>query len=83
MGRNTISHVLLEAVTGMVQREATHQPVARDLCDDGRRGNRQHDTVAANHGLAIAGHSQPVAAVDKDMFRRIGERTHRARQRPQ
>ena len=80
---HAIAHMALEAVAGMRGADLLHQPVARDLGDDRGRGDRRHERVAADHGLAIARHIDAVAAVDEDELRADRKRRDRARQRPE
>ena len=83
MLRHRIAHVALEAVAGMGGADLHHQPVAGDLGDDRGRRDRQHQRVARNHRLAVAGHLDAVAAVDIDELRPAGQGGDRLRQRPQ
>ena len=83
MLRHRIAHMALEAVAGMRGADLLHQPVARHLGDDRRRGDRRDQRVAADHGLAIAGHVDAIAAIDEDEMRADRKGGHRARQRPE
>ena len=83
MLRHGIALVGLETVARAILRQRAHQPVARHLGDDRGRRDRQDQPVAADHGVAVAGDIEPVAAVDEHMLRRFRQRLHRARQRPQ
>ena len=83
MFRHGIALVGLETVARAIQRQRAHQPVARHLGDDRGRRDRHHDAVAADHGVAVAGRVDPVAAVDEDMLRHFRQRLHGARQRPE
>ena len=78
-----IAHVALEAVAGMRQAEAPHQPVAGHLGDDRGRRHRQHQRVARHHRLAVAAAIDLHVAVDENELRPYRQRPHRARQRPQ
>jgi len=49
-----IAHVALETVAGMRGTDASHQPVARHLGDDGCCRDREHQRIAADHRNAIA-----------------------------
>src|SRR3546814_8805514 len=48
--RRSVTHIFFPAETGMVLRKLQHQPVARHLGGDGRRGNRQHAPVTFDDG---------------------------------
>ncbi len=76
---DAVALVLLEAVAGAVLRQRAHQAVARHLGDDGGRGDRQHDAVAADHGLAVARRVKPVTAVDERVPRRLAAARSTAR----
>ena len=83
MFRHGVALVGFEAVARAIQRQCAHQAVARHLGDD-RGGRDRHDNaVAADHRIAVAGHVDLVAAVDEHMLRHLGQRTDRARQRPE
>ena len=83
MLRHGIAHMALEAVAGMRQAEATHQPVAGHLGDDRGRRHRQQQRVAGHHRLAIAAAIDLHVAVDENELRPHRQRPHRARQRPE
>ena len=83
MFRHRVALVAFEAVARAIQRQRAHQAVARHLGDDRCRRDRHHDAVAADHRVAVAGRVDPVAAVDEDMLRHLGQRAHGARQRPE
>ena len=80
---HAVAHMALEAVAGMGEAEPHHQPVARDLGDDGSRGDRQHQRVARDHRLTIAAAIDLHVAIDEDELRPHRQRLHRARQRPE
>ena len=83
MFRHGVALVVFEAVARAIQRQCAHQAVARHLGDDRGGCDRHDNAVAADHRIAVAGHVDLVAAVDKHMLRYLGQRTDRARQRPE
>ena len=83
MLRHGIALVLLETVARAILRQRAHQPVARHLGDDRRRRDRQHQPVAADHGVAVAGVSSLSRPSTNTCFGISGSALHRARQRPQ
>ena len=83
MLRHGVALVLLEAVARAILCQRAHQTVTRDLGDDRGRRDREHQTVAADHGIAVAWRIELVAAIDEHMFRQFRQRMNRTRQRPQ
>src|SRR6266508_3426437 len=83
MRGHAVALVVLEAVAGIEQSQACHQPVARDLGNNGGRGDRGEDSVAAYHGLAVAADLDAVAAVDEHELRPDRQACDGARERPQ
>ena len=83
MFRHGVALVVFEAVARAIQRQCAHQAVARHLGDDRGGGDRHDNAVAADHRIAVARGVDLVAAVDEHMFRHLGQRTDRARQRPE
>ena len=79
---HAVAHVALEAVAGMRETEPRHQPVARDLGDDGGRRDRQDQRVARDHRRAFAAAIDLLVAVDEDELRPDRQRLDRARQAP-
>ena len=73
----------IETITRAILRELAHQAVARHLGDDRGGRDREHQPVAADHGIAVARRIEPVAAIDEHVFRHFRQRMHRPRQRPQ
>src|ERR1700683_5314790 len=62
---HAVTHMALETVTWMGGAETSHQAVAGHFGDDRSRRNRRDQTVAADHGLAVAAGLDAVAAVDE------------------
>ena len=82
MFRHAIALVGLKAITRTILGELAHQSVTRDLGDDRRRRDREHESIAADHGIATASGIEPVASVDEHVLRHFRQRVHRALQRP-
>src|ERR1051326_6878819 len=83
MLRHAVALVVLETVARIVQAEADHQAVARNLRDNGGGGDGRNDGVPADHRLAFAGHSEAVASSDEDESRTHRQARDSARQRPE
>ncbi len=77
-----IAFVRLETITGAILRQFAHQAVARNLGDDRGRRDREHQPVAADHGIALAGRIEPVAAIDEHVLGHFGQRMHRTLEAP-
>src|SRR6202040_3244651 len=54
MLRHAVALVGFETIARAILRQLAHQPVARDLGDDRRRRDRDDQSVAADHGFAVA-----------------------------
>src|ERR1700691_5613738 len=66
---HAVTHMALEAVTWMRSAETSHQAVAGHFGDNRGRRNGRDETVATDHGLAVAGGLDAVTAVDEDEAR--------------
>src|SRR5262245_64837539 len=69
MLRHAVAHMALEPVARMCEAELRHQPVARDLGDDGSSRYGQHQGIAADHRLAFAVDLDAVAAIHEHELR--------------
>ena len=68
MRRYAVTHVALEAVAGMGKPEPGHQPIPRDLGDDGSGSDRQDQRVTGDHRFAVAAAVDLHVAIDEDEF---------------
>src|ERR1700733_11710044 len=82
MLRHAVALVRLKAIARAFLRQRARQTITCHLGDDGGGGNRYDDAVAADHGVAVAGRIEPVAAVDEDVLRRFRQTLDRAFERP-
>ncbi|VTZ52137.1 hypothetical protein MPC4_70024 [Methylocella tundrae] len=74
MGGRRIAGVPAEAVDGVDGAEPAHQPVARDLGDDGGGGDGENGAVALDDRLGLAAKPRrEVVAVDQHIARRACE----------
>ena len=78
-----IAHMLLEAVARMGGAQPHHEPVARHLGHDRSRRDRQHESVSADHRLAVAACVDAVAPIHVHKLRAHRQSRHRPRQCPQ
>jgi len=66
---HAVAHVTFETIARIGGPKACHQPVARDLGDDGSGRDGGDEPIAADDRLAIATHIDAVAAIDKNQTR--------------
>src|SRR3954464_15293367 len=79
---NAVALVGLKSVTGAILRQSAHQAVACDLCDDGSRRDQTPQPVAADNGFTVAGHVEPIAAVDEHVLGHLREPVNGTFERP-
>ena len=74
----TVAHVLGPAVERVPRVQPPHEPIAADLCDDGRAGDRVHGQVSADDGVVVPIQPADGEAVHDDVLRWARKRGERA-----
>src|SRR5262249_43665267 len=80
---DTVAFVVLEAVARIEQAQPRHEPVARDLGDDGSSSDRGENGIAADHSFAVAAGIDAIASVDEHELRPNRQACDGASERPQ
>jgi len=76
-----VSDIGLPAVAGIARGKPAHDPIARDLSNDGRRGDREAERIAFDHRSHRTCERRSNGAVDECCVRAHSQHRHGARHR--